>query len=238
MGNYSTPPPTAPLGYPGIEIGAAPGSYEIPTSLFTKVFTTLRERYRQRKGGFTRVLKYGYRKGDKAPMAVVCLVDGPRDLRFEMLARIVGRQAIIAQKPEEGQVLVGGWEDWKKTLRPRLVRDVEVMFRYRAGAQREFESKARDHADAVVAEPIAMGSLKQRNPIYDDVSIDDFKRHQQPFVGYRPLAGEKLSGVTTSISGLGLARGALGKHPQPLSKTMKWLVKPTKPVSINDPSEI
>lgn len=40
-----------------------------------KLFAALAERYKQRNGGYTRVLKAGFRYGDAAPMAVVELVD-------------------------------------------------------------------------------------------------------------------------------------------------------------------
>lgn len=40
-----------------------------------KLFETLADRYKQRNGGYTRVLKAGFRYGDAAPMAVVELVD-------------------------------------------------------------------------------------------------------------------------------------------------------------------
>ncbi len=40
-----------------------------------KVFGPLAERYRERSGGYTRVLKAGFRYGDNAPLAVIELVD-------------------------------------------------------------------------------------------------------------------------------------------------------------------
>jgi len=40
-----------------------------------KLFETLGPRYKERQGGYTRVLKAGFRYGDMAPMAIIELVD-------------------------------------------------------------------------------------------------------------------------------------------------------------------
>jgi len=42
-----------------------------------KLFAELGPRYQARPGGYTRILKMGYRAGDNAPMALVELVDRP-----------------------------------------------------------------------------------------------------------------------------------------------------------------
>jgi large subunit ribosomal protein L17 len=42
-----------------------------------KLFETLGPRYNERPGGYIRILKCGFRDGDKAPMAYVELVDRP-----------------------------------------------------------------------------------------------------------------------------------------------------------------
>ena len=42
-----------------------------------KLFNELGPRYKARPGGYTRILKFGYRVGDNAPMALVELVDRP-----------------------------------------------------------------------------------------------------------------------------------------------------------------
>ena len=46
-----------------------------------KLFDVLGPRYQERKGGYTRVLKAGFRYGDSAPMAVIELVDRDEDAR-------------------------------------------------------------------------------------------------------------------------------------------------------------
>ena len=46
-----------------------------------KLFDTLGERYKERSGGYTRVLKAGFRYGDMAPMAIIELVDRDPDAK-------------------------------------------------------------------------------------------------------------------------------------------------------------
>ena len=43
----------------------------------TKLFNELGPRYKERPGGYMRILKMGFRSGDNAPMALVELVDRP-----------------------------------------------------------------------------------------------------------------------------------------------------------------
>ena len=43
----------------------------------TKLFNELGPRYQARPGGYLRILKFGFRQGDNAPMALVELVDRP-----------------------------------------------------------------------------------------------------------------------------------------------------------------
>lgn len=50
-------------------------------AMVSKLFETLGPRYQERNGGYTRVLKAGFRYGDSAPMAVIEFVDRDPDAR-------------------------------------------------------------------------------------------------------------------------------------------------------------
>ena len=45
--------------------------------MVTKLFAELGPRYQARNGGYLRILKFGFRQGDNAPMALVELLDRP-----------------------------------------------------------------------------------------------------------------------------------------------------------------
>jgi large subunit ribosomal protein L17 len=47
--------------------------------MVVKLFDELGPRYAARNGGYLRILKYGFRKGDNAPMALVELMDRPEE---------------------------------------------------------------------------------------------------------------------------------------------------------------
>ena len=49
-------------------------------NIVTKLFNELGPRYKERPGGYLRILKCGFRTGDKAAMAIVELVDRPQQL--------------------------------------------------------------------------------------------------------------------------------------------------------------
>jgi len=45
----------------------------------SKLFSELAPRYAKRNGGYLRILKKGFRKGDNAPLALVTLMDNPQE---------------------------------------------------------------------------------------------------------------------------------------------------------------
>ena len=56
-------------------------SYLMDEAIVRKLFDGLAERYESRAGGYTRVLKAGFRYGDSAPMAYIELVDRDEDAK-------------------------------------------------------------------------------------------------------------------------------------------------------------
>ncbi|KXX79297.1 hypothetical protein MMYC01_203233 [Madurella mycetomatis] len=70
----------------------AQGILYTPHELMPKLFGEIRDRYLNRPGGYTRVLRTEPKdKYDQAPSAILELVDGPKDMRFAMTAAAVAR---------------------------------------------------------------------------------------------------------------------------------------------------
>lgn len=66
-----------------------------------KLFDTLAVRYKERPGGYTRVLKAGFRYGDSAPMAVIELVERDPDAKgaADIARHEAEMEAIEAEQP-------------------------------------------------------------------------------------------------------------------------------------------
>ncbi|MDH3739098.1 MAG: 50S ribosomal protein L17 [Alphaproteobacteria bacterium] len=60
------------------------------TGLVDKLFTTLAERYAERPGGYTRVLKAGFRYGDSAPVGIIELVERDEDAKGQDSGPVLG----------------------------------------------------------------------------------------------------------------------------------------------------
>jgi len=64
-----------------------------------KVKKTLSKRYEKRSGGYTRIIKAGFRYGDNAPMAIIEFVD--RDVQARKVDKKKKDQANVTDKKEE-----------------------------------------------------------------------------------------------------------------------------------------
>ena len=65
-----------------------------------KLFDVLGPRYKDRQGGYVRVLKAGFRYGDMAPMAIIEFVDRDRDAKGAAT-----RPAWQRKKPPKNKIL-------------------------------------------------------------------------------------------------------------------------------------
>lgn len=66
-------------------------------AVLAKLFTTLAERYKERPGGYTRIVKLGLRPGDKAPLSVIQLVQD--EIKDELKPKKKGKT--VSLKPSE-----------------------------------------------------------------------------------------------------------------------------------------
>jgi large subunit ribosomal protein L17 len=70
-----------------------------------KVKKTLSKRYENRKGGYTRIIKAGFRYGDNAPMAIIEFVD--RDVEAKRVDKKKKDTSTEKNKVEEKQLATG-----------------------------------------------------------------------------------------------------------------------------------
>ncbi len=65
----------------------------------SKIKKTLSKRYENRKGGYTRIIKAGFRYGDNAPMAVIEFVE--RDIEAKKIDRKKTEKSVVTDKKAE-----------------------------------------------------------------------------------------------------------------------------------------
>jgi hypothetical protein len=119
------------------------------------LFDDYAQRYATRPGGYTRIHPYGNRSGDNAPHAIIELVDGPHDLKFEMTARAVGRETVEAALanaagPSSSGVAFSDIGTGEVPLRDLTKLNLSKALRYRSDEDRQrFRKIAADWAVGV-----------------------------------------------------------------------------------------
>ena len=64
-------------------------SYIRDKKVVTKLFTTIAPRYKERAGGYTRIIKLGIRPGDNAPVSIIELVEEQLEQKASKKARLL-----------------------------------------------------------------------------------------------------------------------------------------------------
>ncbi|KAJ7597123.1 mitochondrial ribosomal protein L17 [Mycena floridula] len=194
--------------------------------IIPKLFGPLARRYISRPGGYTRIHKYGNRPGDNAPVAILELVDNPRDLRYEITARAVGWEllnkklksgktplSIVNQGVGDVESIINsessiGFGEAEGVLRPKTRWNLQKVLRYRGlSGPSEIGHKIGRYVDQVLASPLT----PERNG------------------GERYTAGRVLLG-DGEVSAMQVAQGALGKRRLPpiLARTLDQQSIPRK----------
>ncbi|ORZ00537.1 ribosomal protein L17 [Syncephalastrum racemosum] len=88
-----------------------------------KLFEELAPRFANRQGGYTRVKPIGSRYGDNAPMAVIEYIDGPNDLKRNMVTKAISR---IMSKEVSAEELLNVTPE-SLNLSPALARDLKKV---------------------------------------------------------------------------------------------------------------
>ncbi|THH28075.1 hypothetical protein EUX98_g6120 [Antrodiella citrinella] len=208
----------------GLPMYKRANAFLLNPQLVPKVFSTLAERYASRAGGYTRIHKYGNRPGDNAPVAILELVDNPRDIKFEMTARAVGWDLVGKRLAKTGaRSLVNGGvkgvdnviEKERRMqvarigdLRPKTRWSLQKVLRFRKDdATADFKTKTQEHIDVLLAQPLAAKTLKDIQAKADPKEVPiALSPHS-----LKLKAGQTLPGG--GRSSLSLAQGVLGKTP-------------------------
>lgn len=92
-----------------------------------KLFDELAPRFANRQGGYTRIQRIGKRYGDNAPMAIIEYIDGPTDIKKEMVTSTLARKFSEAGKVPIQEILENNAKAEELGLPKALVRNLRKV---------------------------------------------------------------------------------------------------------------
>ncbi|KAI9281037.1 ribosomal protein L17 [Sporodiniella umbellata] len=92
-----------------------------------KLFDELAPRFANRAGGYTRIQRIGKRYGDNAPMAVIEYIDGPTDIKKELVTNLLARKFSETQITSSQEILHNEEKLKELNLPKSIVRDLKKV---------------------------------------------------------------------------------------------------------------
>ena len=119
-----------------------------------KLFTTLAERYKDRPGGYTRIVKIGLRPGDKAPLSVIQLVQ--EEVKAKQKTKKKGKATTTAKEAEKVKAEPVEAKETVESEQPEegTKADVESV-KEEAPETKEAEAKESEAEEVEAKEPVA-----------------------------------------------------------------------------------
>ena len=117
-------------------------------SVVAKLFDELKQRYESRAGGYTRIVKVGYRRGDCAPISVISLVT--EDIKKPSRSRRARKKAKAAQAEAQAT--------------PQAAKPEAVAAEKKTEPEKTAAGEQAPEAEAVEAEPKKEAELKADKP--------------------------------------------------------------------------
>lgn len=176
--------------------------------------TAMAERYAVRPGGYTRLHLMGHRKNDHAPRAVLELVDNPTDVKLDMTARAMAREAYILLHKAQKNI---GWDAVQALLQAQsdvpLEQDVRFhdltrknitkLVRYRGeDARQELTAKAAHYLERLWAENALEGARRPDEQRWDAMELARPSRGRtitRPMHGLRQYAGQLSPEIAAQV---------------------------------------
>ncbi|KAI6005295.1 ribosomal protein L17 [Pisolithus orientalis] len=205
-------------------------AFVLKPAVLPKLFETFAQRYAKRPGGYTRIHRIDNRTGDNAPMALLELVDNPRDFKFEMTARAVGRDLLTEQlrwnsprtvlnsgvdatQSIAKEVMLSARE--KGELRPSTRINLQKVVKYRgSSALKEIGKRASAWVETLLAIPLQQ---KKMQIAADASAAAKYKAQTSNYVEKFPKttirAGAAVPGDVRSA--MRLAKGAIARPRRP-----------------------